>query len=138
MFLSPVSRFFSLLTYWTGAVAGGEARGEADIGPALRDLCTPCLAFGKPSTPLSQLPRATKAGSVAKGSPKALEFTVNCISVFVQTIFPAETGEVDRIYQRKGIVDIDNGLGWVTEIWGPSESMERGKTVLRKGEDSLF
>ena len=67
------------------AVAGGEAWGEADIGPALLLASTfarlhLALLLGKPSTPLSNQPPATKAGSVAKGSPKALRFTVNYVS----------------------------------------------------------
>ena len=42
-----------------GAVAGGEAWGEADTGPALRFATFARLA--KPSTPLSQLPQRLAA-----------------------------------------------------------------------------
>ena len=74
-----------------GAVAGGEAWGEADTGPALRvatfaRLALPCQAFH------TFVPTPTKAGSVAKGSPKALGFTVNYISVFFQTFWPRKGG----------------------------------------------
>ena len=75
LFLSSL-RFFVDKVH--GAVAGGEAWGEADIGPALRfatfaRLALPCQAFHT----FVPAPPCHKGCSVAKGSPRALEFTVN-------------------------------------------------------------
>ena len=92
LFLSSLR--FSLtkcMGLWQG-VRPGVRLTQAQLS-ALRPLhALPCLA--KPSTPLSQLPPATKAASVAKGSPKALEFTVNYISVIAQMFYPRSGGGV--------------------------------------------
>ena len=131
LFLSSLQLLFCKVHV---AVAGGEAWGEADTGPQAHRLTH------RPSSPPTfarlastsctfhtfvQNLSATKDGSVAKGSPKALQPHVNHFSVFAKMFFLLQ-GETRVL------------VGLPGRWWKYIFSGEGKKWVLRKGEVGLL